>query len=74
MWSDGEVVSTPRSANMVVLPFADQPRNAENPTFGLRYSAFRRRQVGIEGCGEAGVPVGAGEPGGDAVGVVLVAE
>ncbi len=40
MWSDGEAVSTPSSANMVVLTFVGQPRNAENPALDLRYSAF----------------------------------
>ncbi len=61
MWSDGEDVSTPSCASMAAFPFVDQLWNAEVPTFSLRYSAFRRRQVWIEECGEAGVPVGAGE-------------
>ena len=57
---------------MVALPYADQPRNAQNPAFGLRQCAFGWRQVWIKEGGEAAVPVGAGEPGGDAVGVVLI--
>ncbi len=72
MWSDGEAVSTPSSASMAALPFADQPRNAENPAFGQRHGAFGRRQVWIEEGGEAAVPVGAGEPSGDGIGVVLI--
>ncbi len=63
MWSDGEVVSTPSSASTVALPFAVQPRNAENPTFGLRQRAFGRRQIRIKEGGEAAVPIGMGEPG-----------
>jgi len=57
---------------MVALPFSDQPRNAENPAFGLRHGAFGRRQGWIEECGDAAVPVGAGEPSGDGIGVVLI--
>ena len=59
---------------MTLHPFArrDQARNAQYPTLYLSYCALGRRQVGLEERSEATVLVGAGEPGGDAVGVMLI--
>ena len=57
---------------LVALPFSDQPRNAENPAFGLRHGAFGRRQVWIEECGDAAAPIGVGKPSGDGIGIVLI--
>jgi hypothetical protein len=39
----------------------------------LRQRAFGRRKFRVQERGKAAVPVGAGEPGGDAEGIVLVA-
>jgi hypothetical protein len=47
-------------------------RHPQYPPLDLRHRAFRRRQGGLEERGKCTVPVGAGEPAGDAVGIVLV--
>ena len=51
----------------------DQAGNAQNPPLHLRHLALTRRQVGFQQRYKAAIPVGARQPGGDAIGVVLVA-
>ena len=58
-----------------IIPFSsspDQAGNAQYPAFNLRHNAFRRGQIGLQQRPKAAIPVGAGEPSGDAIGVVLV--
>jgi hypothetical protein len=53
--------------------FSDQTRNAQYPTLNVRQRAFRWRKVGVEESHEAAITVGARQPGGDAICVVLIA-
>ena len=48
-------------------------RHPQYPPFDLRHGKFARCQGRLEERAEAAIPVGAGEPGGDAVGIVLIA-
>ena len=49
-------------------PHLDQTGNANYPAFHLRHRALGRGQFGFEEGGEAAVPIGARQPGGDAEG------
>ena len=54
-------------------PAQGSSRNAQYPTLYLCDGALGRHQFGLEERSEATVLVGAGKPGGDAVGVMLIA-
>jgi hypothetical protein len=47
-------------------------RHSQDPSLDLRHGAFGRRQAGLKESGECTVLVGAGEPVGDTVGIMLV--
>jgi hypothetical protein len=48
-------------------------RHTQYPSLDPRHGAFGWRQVGFEKRSEATIPVGMGEPGSDAIGVMLIA-
>ena len=50
-----------------------QAGNTQYPPLHLRHCALRRRKYGFQECGEAAIPVSARQPGGNAIGVVLIA-
>ena len=52
---------------------SDRAGNAQDPALQLRHLALTRRQVGFQQRGKAAIPVSARQPGGNAIGVVLVA-
>ena len=51
---------------------SDQAWNAQNPAFYLRHCALGWCQIRIQACGKTVVPVGVGEPRGNAEGVMLI--
>ena len=60
-------------ASLIQIALPDQAGNAQDPTLHLRELAFGWHQVGFQECGKAAIAVGARQPGGDAIGVVLIA-
>src|SRR5580693_4311540 len=52
---------------------ADQAGSAQYPAFYLRHSAFGGRQIRLQEPSKGAIAVGMGQPGGNGVGIVLVA-
>ena len=57
----------------VQIVLSDQAGNAQYPALNLCPRALRWRKFGVQESRKAAIAVSAGEPGGDTIGVMLVA-